>query len=389
MTLPNYYITEGKFGEIHHFGKYLQIRLDRRGKWTIFSSFNGKRRNKTVGNGRNALKKALKLCNEISKQLNSPSIRGNASKDDQSKPLFSTYSTTWLNESSGRWDDQTYERYEGLLRLHILPDELFREKRLDEFNRSIIKRFLRNLLRRRSSSTVGLAHIVLNGVFSEAVDDEIISTNPVNGTLRMVLPPVRKRRVREVKPFRIVERDRFLETGRAILTFKEYLMIKVMAHMGLRNGEVLAMRQKNIDFQDCKYEVKSSFKQMEFRSPKMGKDRFVEIPRYLLDDFKQHIAQLKRTDLLFHDPKEKGYWPFSQRKVQGMVRKVCKAAGMEIRRPHDLRHTYATILLQSGISPMFVQKQLGHSSIAITCDIYGHWIPGAGRKGLESALSGK
>jgi integrase len=67
---------------------------------------------------------------------------------------------------------------------------------------------------------------------------------------------------------------------------------------------------------------------------------------------------------------------------------VCKAAGLETRNPHDLRHTYATILLMAGMSPAYVQRQLGHSSISITVDIYGHWVPGEGRAGLEAALAG-
>jgi len=57
--------------------------------------------------------------------------------------------------------------------------------------------------------------------------------------------------------------------------------------------------------------------------------------------------------------------------------------------PYDLRHTYATLLLMAHQSPGYVQKQLGHSSISITMDIYCHWIPGEGRNGLEAALGGE
>ena len=62
--------------------------------------------------------------------------------------------------------------------------------------------------------------------------------------------------------------------------------------------------------------------------------------------------------------------------------------GLRVRNPHDLRHTYATILLMAHQSPAYVQKQLGHSSISITVDTYGHWISGEGRRGLENALLG-
>ena len=77
-----------------------------------------------------------------------------------------------------------------------------------------------------------------------------------------------------------------------------------------------------------------------------------------------------------------------QREIQAALRRACKAAGLAARNPHDLRHTYAATLLMAGVSPAHVQKQLGHSSISMTVDIYGHWIPGEGRAGLEAALMG-
>jgi integrase len=50
---------------------------------------------------------------------------------------------------------------------------------------------------------------------------------------------------------------------------------------------------------------------------------------------------------------------------------------------HDLRHTYATLLLMHGESPAYVSKQLGHSSIKITVDVYCHWLPNADRAAVN------
>ncbi|MHB9072263.1 MAG: tyrosine-type recombinase/integrase [Desulfobaccales bacterium] len=71
-------------------------------------------------------------------------------------------------------------------------------------------------------------------------------------------------------------------------------------------------------------------------------------------------------------------------KASGLVR----PHGSEVVNPHDLRHTYASMLLMDHYSPAYVQKQLGHSSISITVDIYGHWIPGEGKKNLVKTLRG-
>jgi integrase len=146
--------------------------------------------------------------------------------------------------------------------------------------------------------------------------------------------------------------------------------------------------------------VTESYKVEVFRKPKGAKSRFVvDVPDFLMGELKAHSAALRKellkrgaggpVDPLIVDPKKNGGGsPFSQREVQAALRRSCKAAGLAIRNPHDLRHTYATILLMAGVSPAYVQKQLGHSSISMTVDIYGHWIPGEGRAGLEAALTG-
>jgi integrase len=124
----------------------------------------------------------------------------------------------------------------------------------------------------------------------------------------------------------------------------------------------------------------------------------VDLPRFLVDDLTSYCRHLKKEslkqgragqiDLLFTDPTTNHRWPYSQRKVQMLVKRVCRSAGLKIRNPHDQRHTYASLLLTAHQSPGYVQRQLGHSSISITMDIYCHWIPGEGRNGLEDALGG-
>jgi len=50
---------------------------------------------------------------------------------------------------------------------------------------------------------------------------------------------------------------------------------------------------------------------------------------------------------------------------------------------HDLRHTFASLLLQQGESPVYVKEQMGHSSIQVTVDLYGHLIPDGNKQAVD------
>jgi integrase len=63
--------------------------------------------------------------------------------------------------------------------------------------------------------------------------------------------------------------------------------------------------------------------------------------------------------------------------------KVIKKLGLSKFRFHDIRHTFASLLLQQGESLHYVKEQMGHSSIQITVDIYGHIVPGSNRKAVN------
>ena len=65
---------------------------------------------------------------------------------------------------------------------------------------------------------------------------------------------------------------------------------------------------------------------------------------------------------------------------------VLKKAGIREMKFHTTRHTYASLLLSAGVSPVYVKEQLGHSSIGITVDCYGQWIRNNENKSLVNKL---
>jgi integrase len=87
----------------------------------------------------------------------------------------------------------------------------------------------------------------------------------------------------------------------------------------------------------------------------------------------QHL----RNDLVFTRPS--GEWILPWKPSHAFWR-ICARAGVPRVRLHNLRHTHATLLLKAGVNPKVVSERLGHQSIGITLDLYGHVLPAMGRE---------
>ncbi len=74
---------------------------------------------------------------------------------------------------------------------------------------------------------------------------------------------------------------------------------------------------------------------------------------------------------------------FNPAKVLELFQKILKDAGLPHMRFHDLRHSATTILLVAGVHPKVVQERLGHSTIAMTMDIYSHVLPSMQQEAAE------
>ena len=399
MPWRKYPSKEGKYGPMYTVAPGVQVRKDKRGKWTLFIEKSGKRKNKTFGEGREGLNAAIKAAEKVVARIDDLfKLPKNPVPSRRPKtPLFKDYSQRWLRDNANRWSPYTADRYDQILRLHIWPDRTFHAE-LSAIGRKQLKSFLKGVARRVSPSTVEAIHGVISGIFNEAFDDELVQGNPAAGLLKGILPPENRRDLKSPDPFNQEELQLFLSWGEKIGSEAEAMMLKVMAYAGLRLGETLAMRREHFNAEQRTYYVAQSYRQGRFSKPKAGKTRLVDLPVFLTEEMIEYCRTVKkknlqtglgaRIDYLFVDPDDRGRLPYSQRKVQSLVRRVCQAASLRVRNPHDLRHTYATLLLMAHQSPGYVQKQLGHSSISITMDEYCHWVPGEGRGDLDAVLGG-
>ena len=75
--------------------------------------------------------------------------------------------------------------------------------------------------------------------------------------------------------------------------------------------------------------------------------------------------------------------PDAETYIRRVWRRILKRAELRYRKPHTLRHTFASLLIQAGEPVTYVQKQLGHHSAAFTLTVYGHFIPRANHRGVD------
>ena len=157
-------------------------------------------------------------------------------------------------------------------------------------------------------------------------------------------------------------------------------MVLTAAYTGLRFGELSALRPDRVDFLRKTIRVEESLAEIRgefiFKRPKSAASRrTVSIPGFLVEEIAQHIAAYPdSSDLLFTAP---GGGPIRRNNFRR--RTWLPAVEASLGEPctfHDLRHTHAAFLIAQGEHPKVIQSRLGHASIKITLDTYGHLFDG-------------
>jgi integrase len=373
--------TEGKYGTIYTIAKGVKVMMTSRKRWQLVVCEQGGRDRRQFGAGEAELNRALRAAELFVAKMNIAPVE----PVEPQSPRVAQVASEWIATNKGRWAYFTIDRYVTVVRDFVNP--VIGEMPVDKVKRTQVKDLLTDLLARRAAKTVELVHAVISGIFGEAIDRGYTNENPAHGLLKKILPPKHKRNQTMPDPFSKEDLDRLLETAWARLKGKYALIIETMALTGMRLGECLAMRQEHLDVTNCQYMVSETVKLGRFGRPKTGQ-RLIDVPAPLVAKLEAHIKELRKAALSTGVPADLLFPEITQRLIQCVLKKACRMALLRRRNPHDLRHTYASILLMAHVSPAYVQKQLGHHSITMTVDSYGHWIPGQGREEANRALVG-
>ncbi|HET7489283.1 MAG TPA: site-specific integrase [Acidimicrobiales bacterium] len=286
----------------------------------------------------------------------------------------------------GRWAEEylttivhlravTRGDYERHLRVHILP--VFGDRPVAQITQVDVRRFVAE---RRAAGlapkTLQKIRLVLRQVLETARSAGAIRANPCDG--------VRIPRAQAKEPL-FLSADEVEALARA--TRPPYdLLVRFAAATGLRPSELCGLRVGRLNLVRGLVEVAEALTVVaghtEVGPIKNGVRRTVQLSRSLCDDLGRHLAgraaslgrSLDPDDFVFVAP-EGG--PLRRDLFHKRIfRPAVEQAGLPARlRVHDLRHTCASLLIDLGAHPKVIQEWLGHKSITVTIDVYGHLFP--------------
>jgi len=285
----------------------------------------------------------------------------------------------WLESTRPTVRPSTWIRYAQLVRVHMLPS-------LSKIQLgSLTAQHLEDLYAERIAAgaaprSVHHVHAVLRRALNVAGRWGLIVRNP---TADISPPRVPGREMRTLSE----EQLRALLTAAAGERLEALFVLAVTT--GMRQGELLGLRWRALDLDARSLNVTTTLqratKGYAFGEPKTKSSRRrIELSRQAVAALRRHhVAQAaerlaagtawENLDLVFANEAGRALSPSELTNVYH--RRVLKRAGLERIRFHDLRHTAATILLGRGVHPKIVSEMLGHTSIAITLDLYSHVIP--------------
>jgi integrase len=361
------------------------VKVRKRGaKWYVLVDYHGRRKSKCVG--------SREAAEQVRRQVDAKLALGDLSvlnAPDDKKPTFNNYADGWLkNYAQIECKTSTAQGYEGVLEQYLRPR--FGKKILDEIRRDDVRALINDLISKDlSRNTIRNALCVIRGLFNYAIAEGLIESNPASRLGRFT----RSAKNPEAKGIALtsLEVRQFLKAAQEI--FPDYHPLFLMAvRGGLRRGELVSVQwgdvQLGTDDNDSErfILVQHNYVRREHTTTKSKKSRRVDLSRELrrvlveLRDKRLLEAYLKgkndiSDELVFRSPH--GVILDPDNLYHRIFLPVLAKAGIRRIRLHDLRHTFGSLLLQNGASIVYVKEPMGHSSIQVTVDTYGHLIPGA------------
>lgn len=270
-----------------------------------------------------------------------------------------------VTRSGDPYKPSAIRSYESSLRLRVYPS--LGDEPIKDIRRADLQELVDTLKAEgKSASTILMTIVPLKAIWRREIGRDRLRDNP---TLGVALPAVRSRRERFADA---VEAAALL----AALSGEDRPIWATAMYAGLRRGELMALTAERIDLGEGVIRVERGWDAKEGEIETKGRNnRKVPIPSALRDELLRHLVASGRRgpDLAFG---ETPTVPFDIRRLTERADAAWENAGLKRITPHECRHSYASLMIAAGVNAKALCDYMGHSSIQVTYDKYGHLMPG-------------
>lgn len=271
----------------------------------------------------------------------------------------------------------TSDGYKSYLKYHLLPS--FGDKLLTNISTTDIQKFIQIKIQEGlTNNSINHILIFMGSVFQKMVNDEVIINNPLKKIKKLKVEPI------EMKVLTPKEIQIFLAGAKK--HYPDFYPLFFTAVMtGMRQGELMALQWSKINWVTNQIYVDSSYGKGQLTPPKTKHSiRKIDMSKELIKVLREWKLRCPHSDNDLVFPSQAGNYLSAsymyKRKFLPLLRKV----GIEKIRFHDLRHTYASLLISQNVPVKYIQKQMGHGSIQVTMDVYGHILPETAQQGINA-----
>jgi integrase len=310
-----------------------------------------------------------RILKEIDQGLHRPDAR---------KKGFSEYAASWLEDKRAVVRESTWRAYRTHVQRYLLdPSYGLAGVRLHQVTLPRLRRLLGRLAPARSGlspKTVNAILTTLGSILDQARRDRFLAVNPARDLTKLPVPHRKPDFLRpeEVQPLldAASKMDSNLHTALALSIFT-----------GLRRSELLALRFEDVVSEGEVHQLQITRSYQgggRYGEPKSQRSRRnVNLASFTLRILREHRFRRGNPpgEALLFDRGDG--WPMDPDHLSKTLwKRLLRRAGIrESLRWHDLRHTYATLLLNRGVNINMIKAQMGHSSIQVTLDRYAHLLP--------------
>lgn len=303
---------------------------------------------------------------------------------------YGIYVDEWMKERSFHLQKSTFGIHKTYLENVIKPRiGHFRLKQIQPIHmQSFVNELVINT--NYSANTIHLIFQIISASLKKAQILRLIKENP---TIGITLPKLRK--TSEINVWTLEQVNHFISEGKNVYWPTRYYIACVIALItGMRQGEIMGLRWKDIDFENRIIYIRQTLTQtgeIKVGAKNNSSIRNVHFPIKLIEELELHRETIKKERLYHGRDYEDNDLVICARKGTSLIPRngriefynLTEKLGLPKIRFHDLRHTHATLLIQQNVNVKLISERLGHTDIQTTLNTYSHVLPTMQREVAE------